>query len=154
MCQKFFNHCMKSSLYLCKEPLFISCDNDAIQPIDLDSQEITFPVSLTLLELLDGFDPNGNSLKDIHSILEDIIKSPSFYFPDVPLIFERNGLSIFVPDDNQDHKLNWASLILQFHISLLQNVGFSAISSTMRYSQRRSTLSEIEKCSFSKNSIS
>ena len=151
---KIWKKIMRSLLYLCKEPLFVSCDNDSIQSIEIDSQEISFPVSLTLLELLNKFDPSDNSLQCIKSLLDDIVKSPSYYFPDIPLLFERNGLSFFVPDDNQYHKLNWASIILQFHISLLQNVGFNAITSSNRYSQRRSTISEAGKTAINQSIIS
>ncbi|OHS95914.1 glycosyl transferase [Tritrichomonas foetus] len=120
---------MKSDLFSCKLPLFIPCDQDScIQAIDIETQEITFPVSLSLLELLNSYTNTEPINSRIHLILDEIVKSPSFFFPEVPLLFERGGLALFVPDDNQYHKLNWQALILQFHISLLKDAGSQSIS--------------------------
>ena len=67
------------------------------------------------------------SLDHIDNILNEIIKSESYFFPAVPMVFERNGLNAFVPDDGSEHKLNWKSLILQYHISLLEVIGWDSL---------------------------
>ncbi|OHT09608.1 glycosyl transferase [Tritrichomonas foetus] len=124
---------MNPYLYGVRLPLFLEGDevpqSEQIITIEqLDAQTITIPVSYTLLEVIQNATPKNGAGKHINALLDEIIKSPSFFFPDVPLVFERQGLLSFVPDDNQEHLLNWRSIILQAHISFLSAIGWENIS--------------------------
>jgi len=56
----------------------------------------------------------------VAAILDGIVKSPSYFFPSIPLVFGRSGTVAFVPNDDQEHLLDWRSLVLQFHIAIQQ----------------------------------
>lgn len=119
---------MNAELYVNQVPLFLPFDDlqneQSMQPDQVDTTTISVPVSYTLLEALHHFDTNH---KHIDALLDEIIKSPSYFFPQMPLVFERQGLLAFVPDDNLEHVLNWKSIILQFHVAFLKVVGWRAI---------------------------
>jgi starch synthase len=118
-------------MYLCKEPLFVNVEEGPDRsPQQLEGQNITIPISYTLLEQLNSFQENNGSLSKIKQTLNSIIKAPLYLFPECPLVFDRDdSISVFVPDDNFEHDFNWRALILQVHISLLSTLGWLAISS-------------------------
>ncbi|KAH0802336.1 alpha amylase domain-containing protein [Histomonas meleagridis] len=123
---------MNPEQYAARLPLFVPFDEtqtgEVIGVDQLANQPIMFPISYTLLDALQSMKIKDGSLKYIESILDEIAKSPSYFFPSVPLIFERNGLSAFTPDDNQEYLLNWKSVILQYHKSILNSIGWDAFS--------------------------
>jgi hypothetical protein len=134
-----------SALHL---PLFVPVDDSqtdqTIQIGQLDQQRVSFPVSYGLLSLLHFFSAKSNATRHIHALLNEIVKSPSYFFPDMPLIFDRQGLLAFVPDDNQDHLLNWRALLLEFHIALLEHVGWEAVQSLRRFQSSSASPSDLE----------
>lgn len=135
---------MSKDFYLTKAPLFVPCDDAMSEsPEQLETLQVSIPLSMTLIDLLHDFNATDGSLQKIKGLLGEIVQSPSYFFPDVPLVFDRNGLAAFVPDDNQSHKLNWEAFILQFHISLLTNLGYTGIAGNRGSSTRR-TSSSIE----------
>lgn len=105
----------------------------------LSQQQITVPLSLTLLEVLNSMN-SKDSITHVNLLLNEIVKSPDWFFPNVPLVFEQmqdssqqlndvsSFLQQFVPDDNQELYLNWKSIILQIHLSILASVDLSEIS--------------------------
>lgn len=119
---------MASDLFSCKLPLFINSTQDFPQCTDLDSTQISIPISLSLLDLLNKYTFSNKNTRVVHSLLNEIVSSPSYLFPEISLIFDRSSwITMLVPDDNLYHKLNWNALILQFHISLLQSIGYNSI---------------------------
>ena len=124
---------MNTDIFSYKQPLFKPCDQEFPQFIELEASNVTIPISYTILDLLNNYgfsDRNNNTLQ---SLLDEIVKSPSYFFPEVSLLFDRsNWLSSFVPDDNSYYKLNWNSLILQVHISILNKIGFKKIADTLK----------------------
>lgn len=128
---------MNASIFSYKQPLFKPCEQDFPQFIELEPANVTIPISLSILDLLNNYNfSEGNNLT-LQSLLDDMVKSPSYFFPDASLVFDRsNWLSSFVPDDNSYHKLNWSSLILQIHISLINKVGYSKIAETLKSRSR------------------
>ena len=123
---------MNPYLYSVRLPLFLKEDEiqtDESKNFDqLETQTVTIPISFTLLDVLQHATPIDSSDKHINALLGEIIKSPSYFFPDVPLAFDRQGIFAFVPDDNQDHFINWKSIILQIHIAFLNEFGWEEIS--------------------------
>ena len=115
-------------LYSCRLPLFGPAEDPLGEIHDLDQLEpLTMPLSGTLLEVLHNYSWKDGSFQHVTELLDEIMKSPSYLFPNVPMIFDRQGLSSFVPDDNQYHPLDWRAIILQFHISVLEAVGWTAL---------------------------
>jgi hypothetical protein len=137
---------MSTSWTPAKPPLFTACDQDCAGTTadQLDAQSVSFPISYTLLTLLNRYGAPDASAQQINALVDEIIKSPSHFFPDVPLLFERQGVGIFVPDDLQCHKLNWAALIVQYHISLLLTLGWAAVSAGARPPSRRESVDELD----------
>ncbi|OHT12994.1 glycosyl transferase [Tritrichomonas foetus] len=142
----FYPSQMSSDIFASRVPLFTPADDSSAEAAmleQIEQQAITIPVSSTLLEVLANVSIKDGSLKHISAILDEIVKSPSYFFPDVPLLFERQGIQAFVPDDNNEHNLNWRSIILQFHISILSTVGWAELSKRKSVSFR-SKSDEIE----------
>ncbi|OHT08896.1 hypothetical protein TRFO_22380 [Tritrichomonas foetus] len=139
---------MSSELYAARVPLFLPAQDLQSEQIihieQLEQQNVTVPISYTLLETLNRLSIKGGSLAHVNALLDEIVKSPSYFFPDVPLVFERQGLLAFVPDDNQEHLLNWRSIILQFHLSILTALGWKALSKESR-SQSRVQIDEVDQ---------
>ena len=128
---------MSFDSFASRVPLFLPVTDLLNQPIhvdELEQQTITIPVSYTLLEVLAHASIKEGSVKHVHAFLDEVMKNPSYFFPDVPLLFDREfgGLSLFVPDDGQEHILNWRALILEFHLGILSALGWNDISKTKK----------------------
>ena len=128
---------MSFDIFASRKPLFIPADeltNQTVHLDELEQQSITIPVSYTLLEVLAHASIREGSEKYITTFLDEVIKNPSYFFPDVPLIFDREfgGLSLFPPDDGLEHLLNWLAIILQFHIAILAALGWNDLSNTRK----------------------
>ena len=121
---------MNPYLYSVRLPLFSNVDEvgDFLSYEQLEQQTFTIPISYTLLDALHHLTPRNSGAKHVEKLLDEILKSPSFFFPDVPLSFERQGIFAFVPDDNLEHVINWKSIVLQAHISFLTQIGWENIS--------------------------
>ena len=124
---------MSFDSFATRVPLFLPVTDVLNQPIhidELEQQSISIPVSNTLLEVLAHASIKEGSVTHVHAFLDEIMKNPSYFFPDVPLVFDRElgGLSTFVPDDGQEHTLNWRAVILEFHLAILASLGWTNIS--------------------------
>ena len=125
---------MSSDIFACRLPLFVPVDETADKFTvfeELEPQSITIPVSTTLLDVISHASIKEGSIKHINALLDEIIKSPSYFFPNSAFNFDPQGLYAFVPDNNE-YLLNWRSLILQFHISILASLGSSEIQKLKR----------------------
>lgn len=115
-------------LYSCRLPLFRLSDDQQGDVHDFEQLEpLTIPLSATLLEVLHNFSWKEGSFQHVTELLDEIVKSPSYLFPNTAMIFERQGVSAFVPDDNQYHSIDWRAIILQVHISVLEAVGWAGL---------------------------
>ena len=123
---------MSFDSFATRVPLFLPVNELIEQPIHIDElvqQSITIPVSYTLLEVLAHASIKEGSIHHVHAFLDEVMKNPSYFFPDVPLLFDREygGLSLFVPDDGQEHCINWRAIVLEFHLAILAALGWNNI---------------------------
>lgn len=129
---------MSFDVFALRQYLFTPIDDQQITEdrlIDvsqLPEQHISLPVSYTLLETLARANLKAGDKIHVDALLDEIVKSEAYYFPCVPCFFAREGLLTLVPDDKSEHLLNWKSLILQFHLSILSVLGWNEISKTKK----------------------
>jgi len=141
---------MSCTLYSVKQPLFVpiegnqAANTQTILPGQLESVSVNIPILYSLLDILNSIEGGANMQLKLNGMLDFIVQSPNFFFPEIPITYDKFEIADFVPSDNKEYFLNWKSLILQAHISFLKAIGWDSILSKKKFSRSKSIGEEFE----------